>query len=68
MYYCPKCDRTIPKDRIEQADLELRSKYGITKLSSLRCPVCDTEFIDLDRCRQGGSEHVGKSGKKSGPH
>jgi hypothetical protein len=63
MYYCPKCDRTIPKDRIEQADLELRSKYGITKLSSLRCPVCDTEFIDLDRCRQGGSEHVGKSRK-----
>jgi ssDNA-binding Zn-finger/Zn-ribbon topoisomerase 1 len=68
MYYCPKCDRTIPKDRIEQADLELRSKYGITKLSSLRCPVCDAEFIDLDRCRQGGSEHVGKSRKKSGPH
>lgn len=63
MYYCPKCDRTLPKERVEQADRELRSKYGITKLSSLKCPVCDTEFIDLDKCKQDGKEHVGKSRK-----
>lgn len=63
MYYCPKCDRTLPKERVEQADHELRARYGITKLSSLRCPVCDTEFIDLDKCRQGGMENVGKTRK-----
>jgi ssDNA-binding Zn-finger/Zn-ribbon topoisomerase 1 len=61
MYYCPKCDRTIPKERIEQVDRELRSKFGITKLSGLRCPVCDSEFIDLDKCKEGGVKHVGKS-------
>ncbi len=63
MYYCPKCDRTLPKERVEQADLELRARYGITKLSSLRCPVCDTEFIDLDKCKRGGTENVGKNRK-----
>lgn len=67
VYYCPKCDRTIPKGRVEQADMELKSKYGIDKLSSLRCPVCDTEYIDLDKVDKGGIEHVGKSRKKSGP-
>jgi hypothetical protein len=47
--------------RVEEADRELREKFGITKLSSLRCPVCDTEYLDLDRCSKGGVEHVGKS-------
>lgn len=63
MYYCPKCDRTLPKERFEQADQELRARYGITKLSSLRCPVCDTEFIDLDKCKKGGTENAGKNRK-----
>lgn len=67
MYYCPKCDRTIPKERVEQADRELRARYGITRLSNLKCPVCDTEYIDLDKCKEGGSEHVGKSRKTRGP-
>ena len=68
MYYCPKCDRTIPKERVEEADRELRARFGITKLSSLRCPVRDTEYIDLEKCRQGGAEHVGKGKEKSNTH
>lgn len=48
-------------------DRELRSKFGIDKLSSLRCPVCDTEYMDLDRVKKGGIEHVGKSRKQTGP-
>jgi hypothetical protein len=68
MYYCPKCDRTIPKERVEKADRELREKFGITKLSSLRCPVCDTEYLDLDRCSKGGVEHVGKSREEGHAH
>ncbi len=68
MYYCPKCDRTLPKARVEEADRELREKFGITKLSSLRCPVCDTEYLDLDRCSRGGVEHVGKSREKGHSH
>jgi hypothetical protein len=65
MYYCPKCDRTIPKEKVEEADRELRARFGITKLSSLRCPVCDTQYIDLDKCKDGGSDHVGKTRKQS---
>ncbi|MEM0343587.1 MAG: hypothetical protein QXQ13_08190 [Thermoplasmata archaeon] len=61
MYYCPKCDRTIPKDRVEQADRELRQRFGISKLSELRCPVCDTPFVDLDKCREEGKRHVGET-------
>jgi len=61
MYYCPKCDRTIKKDRVEAADLELRSRFGVASLSTLRCPVCDTEYIDLDRVKDGGRSHVGKT-------
>ena len=68
MYYCPKCDRTIPKERVEQTDRELREKFGITKLSSLRCPVCDAEYLDLDKCVQGGADRVGKSRKKGNTH
>ncbi len=67
VYYCPKCDRTITKERVEQEDRELRSKFGIDKLSSLRCPVCDTEYMDLDNVKEGGMEHVGKIRKQAGP-
>ena len=61
MYYCPKCDRTLPKEKLEERDSELRKRYGISKLSNLRCPVCDTEFIDLDKCKEGGDKRVEKT-------
>lgn len=63
MYYCPKCDRTISKERVERADRELRERYGVGKLSELKCPVCDCEYIDLDRVAKGGKDHVGKTQK-----
>ncbi|HEX9908862.1 MAG TPA: hypothetical protein VGB78_10445 [Thermoplasmata archaeon] len=65
MYYCPKCDRTIEKERIDQADRELRNRFGIDKLSHLRCPVCDTEYIDLEAVKARGKKHVGKARKES---
>ena len=61
VYYCPKCDKTISRERVEKADLELRARFGIDELSSLRCPVCDTEYIDLDSVRRGGERHVGQA-------
>jgi rubredoxin len=63
MYYCPKCDRTIPKERVEEADRELRSRFGVDSLSQLRCPVCGTEYIDLDRVKSGGEAHIGRKAK-----
>ena len=63
VYYCPKCDRTIPKGRVESADRELRERFGSTNLSEFRCPVCGCEYIDLDRVKKGGEEFVGKTKK-----
>jgi len=60
VYYCPKCDKTIPKDRVEKIDMELRERFGVEKLSRLRCPVCDAEYIDLDKVAKGGEKNVGK--------
>ncbi len=67
MYYCPKCDRTIPKEKVEERDAELRSRFGVTNLSNLRCPVCDCEFIDLDKCNEGGTKHVGRTRQPGSP-
>ncbi len=65
MYYCPKCDRSIAKERVEEADRELRERFGVAALSSLRCPVCDCEYIDLDRVQEGGQSHADKTGRKA---
>lgn len=67
MYYCPKCDRAIPKEKVDERDAELRAKYGVSKLSNLRCPVCDCEFIDLDKCKEGGTKHVGSTHRPGSP-
>ena len=63
VYYCPKCDKTISKDRVEKIDTELRERFGVEKLSRLRCPVCDAEYIDLDKVAKGGEKNVGKIAK-----
>ena len=60
MYYCPKCDRTIKKERVEPVDRELREKYGVDKLSALKCPVCGSDYIDLDRVAKGGEKYARK--------
>ncbi len=67
VYYCPKCDRTLPKDRVEQADRELRATFGNASLAGLRCPVCGSDYIDLEKVRPGGEKHVGATRRKTGP-
>lgn len=64
VYYCPKCDRTVPKGRLVEIDAELRSRFDKGCLGSLKCPVCETEFIDLDHVRPGGEKHIGEKGRK----
>ena len=60
VYYCPKCDRTIPKERLEESDSELRARFDKGCMRSMKCPVCDTEFIDLDHVSPGGGRYVGE--------
>lgn len=61
VYYCPKCDRTVSRERLEEIDTELAERFGKSCLSSMRCPVCDTEFIDLDKVPPGGEDRVGRA-------
>ena len=64
VYYCPKCDRTIPKERLEEIDADLKERFGKGCIESMKCPVCDTEFIDMDQVQPGGEKHVGESRRK----
>ncbi|HIH01477.1 TPA: hypothetical protein HA259_05310, partial [Thermoplasmata archaeon] len=59
MYYCPKCDRTVPKERLAEIDADLKERFGKGCMESMKCPVCDTEFIDMDSVKSGGEKHVG---------
>jgi hypothetical protein len=47
--YCPRCDRTLPKDRLERANEALKSQFNKSSLEHGNCPVCDTPLIDLDK-------------------
>jgi len=46
--YCPRCERTISKERMERVERELRERFGNDALSRGRCPVCGTPLIDLE--------------------
>jgi hypothetical protein len=67
VYYCPKCDRTISKERVGSVDRELKERFDIDRLSKRRCPVCDAEYIDLDKVPDGGRKHVGKGRQTGSP-
>lgn len=64
VYYCPKCDRSISRERLVEIDAELRERFGRSGLPGLKCPVCETEFIDLEKVQPGGEGHVGETRKK----
>lgn len=66
VYYCPRCDRTIQKERLAEIDSELRLKFGNESLSRLTCPVCGAGLIDLDNVKAGGEKHVGEARKGTG--
>ncbi len=61
VYYCPKCDRTVSRERLEQIEADLVGRFGKSCLTTMRCPVCDTDFIDLGDVRPGGEGHVGEA-------
>ena len=47
--YCPRCDRSIPKEEIEERAKMLASMTGNNSLVKGRCPVCGTGMIDMDK-------------------
>ncbi len=68
VYYCPKCDRSVSRERLVEIDAELRERFGRSCLPSLRCPVCETEFIDLEKVEPGGEKLVGEVRRKEAEH
>jgi ssDNA-binding Zn-finger/Zn-ribbon topoisomerase 1 len=50
--YCPKCDKTIEKERLEEVNRQLKGRFKNDSLEKGKCPVCSTELIDLDNARK----------------
>jgi len=45
--YCPRCDRTIKKERLEAINHELKKKFKVDSLERGTCPVCGSPLVDL---------------------
>ncbi len=45
--YCPRCERTIKKERLEKLNEELKSRFEKDSLEHGACPVCGTKLIDV---------------------
>jgi ssDNA-binding Zn-finger/Zn-ribbon topoisomerase 1 len=47
--YCPRCDKSIPKEEIEERSRQLLALSGSDSLRKGVCPVCGTRMIDTDK-------------------
>jgi ssDNA-binding Zn-finger/Zn-ribbon topoisomerase 1 len=52
--YCPRCDKTIKKERLAQANRELKERFGSSALDKGLCPVCGCRLLDRDATRRKG--------------
>jgi uncharacterized protein with PIN domain len=50
--YCPKCEKTIRKERLVEVNRQLKGRFKSDSLDKGRCPVCETELIDLEKVRK----------------
>lgn len=55
--YCPKCCKTIKKERIEAIRKELVEKYHQDPLGKGLCPVCSTPLVDVEEARRKKDAH-----------
>jgi ssDNA-binding Zn-finger/Zn-ribbon topoisomerase 1 len=53
--YCPKCEKTIKKERLDEIREELRNQFDSDSLDRGVCPVCGTPLIDASKKREGRS-------------
>jgi len=47
--YCPKCDKTIKRERIASVNLTLKESFKNNNLEKGLCPVCGTGLFDLSK-------------------
>jgi len=50
--YCPRCDKSIPKDEFEERSAQLIALSGSDSLKRGICPVCGTRMIDTDKIQK----------------
>jgi hypothetical protein len=43
--YCPKCNKTIPDDRVEEISRRLAEQFKSDALVKGNCPVCGTRLM-----------------------
>ncbi len=49
--HCPRCQRTISPEKLEEKREALRREFGNDDLDRGLCPVCGTKMVDLRRVR-----------------
>ncbi|MBN1109535.1 MAG: hypothetical protein JXA45_02115 [Methanomassiliicoccales archaeon] len=47
--YCPRCNKSIDKAKVEEIDARLMKEFQNDFLRRGRCPVCGTPLIDTDK-------------------
>jgi ssDNA-binding Zn-finger/Zn-ribbon topoisomerase 1 len=54
--YCPKCDKSIKRERIAEVNLTLKEKFKTNNLERGLCPVCGTRLFDLSKKEEKKNE------------
>ena len=49
MMYCPKCNKTIKDERLEEVNKQLVEQFNKDSLSKGKCPVCGTRLLKSDK-------------------
>jgi ssDNA-binding Zn-finger/Zn-ribbon topoisomerase 1 len=47
--YCPKCNKTIKDERLEEVNKQLVDQFNKDSLSKGKCPVCGTRLLKSDK-------------------
>jgi len=47
--YCPKCEKSIKRERIAEVNLALKERFKSDSLERGLCPVCGTRLFDLSK-------------------
>jgi len=51
--YCPKCEKTIKKERLAEVNRQLKARFKKDSLEQGQCPVCGTQLLDTEKYRKG---------------
>jgi ssDNA-binding Zn-finger/Zn-ribbon topoisomerase 1 len=50
--YCPRCEKTIKKERLAQVNRELKERFASSALDKGLCPVCGYRLLDREALKR----------------